>query len=392
MRWRFFNFSISVRCSSRETVKKRRLSVAPDARTALAKIAARMRRMRTLLLVLIAAQCLRAASTEGNHWTVLTQGVDTNLRAISASWTHNAGNRVAVIWAAGSNGVVLRSPDAGKNWKRLHVPGGDKLDFRGLQSFGDSTAYLMSIGDKGDSRIFKTTDAGKTWRLEYSDPRSEFFLDTLVCRSEKDCFAITDPIGGKFLLLHTADGEHWTELPREKMPPALDKEGVFAASNSSLTVCGDHDLLFGTGGPAARVFHSTDSGQSWTVAETPIIHGDASTGIFSLRCSGNAVVAVGGDYRKIHDSDRIAAYSRDLGATWTLSSQGPSSFRSGVELLDRDTFVAVGPAGAEWSTDSGISWKPLGASSLNAVIYLGHRFFAVGSKGRVATVVLYIMI
>src|SRR5215475_3498028 len=309
MRRRSLNFSIRARCSSQESMRNLRRAAGLNARTVFASFTARMHAMRTLLMVLFAALLLPAARAEAS-WTILTQGIDTNLRAISASWNPRGGDRVAAIWAAGSNGVVLRSPDAGKMWKRLHIPEGDKLDFRGLQSFGTSTAYLMSIGDKGNSRIFKTTDAGVTWRLQYSDPRPEFFLDGLVCRSERDCFAITDPIYGKFLLLRTADGEHWTELPSNKMPPALDKEGVFAASNSSLTVCGDRDLLFGTGGPAARVFHSTDSGQSWTVAETPILHGEASTGIFSLRCSGKAVVAVGGDYRKIHDWDRIAAYSR----------------------------------------------------------------------------------
>jgi photosystem II stability/assembly factor-like uncharacterized protein len=96
----------------------------------------------------------------------------------------------------------------------------------------------MSVGENGSSRIYKTTDAGDSWRLQYSDKRAGFFLDGLVCREEKDCFAISDPIDGKFLLLHTEDGEHWKELPREQMPAALPKEGVFAASNSSLTLCG----------------------------------------------------------------------------------------------------------------------------------------------------------
>src|SRR5262249_39122311 len=149
-------------------------------------------------------------------------------------------------------------------------------------------------------------------------PRPEFFLDGLVCRTEKDCFAITDPIGGKFLLLHTGDGEHWTELPREQLPAALPQEGAFAASNSSLTLCGDSDLFFGTGGPAARVFHSPDNGKTWSVAETPILSGNASSGIFSLHCSGNVVIAVGGDYRKTSDEVRVAAYSTDRGATWKL--------------------------------------------------------------------------
>jgi photosystem II stability/assembly factor-like uncharacterized protein len=98
------------------------------------------------------------------------------LRAVSADLTNPNDTKIApelVIWAAGSNGVVLRSPDDGKSWKLLRVEGGEKPDFRGLASFGDRIAYLMSVGENGLSRICKTADAGQSWRLQYSDKRLE---------------------------------------------------------------------------------------------------------------------------------------------------------------------------------------------------------------------------
>jgi photosystem II stability/assembly factor-like uncharacterized protein len=293
-----------------------------------------------------------------------------------------------VIWAAGSNGVVLRSPDDGKTWKRLHVEGGEKLDFRGLASFGDRMAYLMSVGENGDSRIYKTTDAGENWRLQYSDKRAGFFLDAVVCRGEKNCFAISDPVEGKFLLLHTEDGEHWKELPREQMPAALPKEGVFAASNSSLTLCGENgeELFFGTGGSAARVFHSRDAGKTWTAAATPIASGNTSSGIFSLRCKGDAVVAVGGDYRNVSNDMGVAAYSLDHGATWKLAESGPPGFRSGVDVSYGGVWVAVGPTGEDISSDVGKHWKHSASLNLNAVTVLPDQttVLAVGAGGLVA--------
>jgi photosystem II stability/assembly factor-like uncharacterized protein len=40
------------------------------------------------------------------------------------------------------------------------------LDFRGIQAFDASTAIVMSSG-KGDlSRLYKTTDACATWKLQ----------------------------------------------------------------------------------------------------------------------------------------------------------------------------------------------------------------------------------
>jgi photosystem II stability/assembly factor-like uncharacterized protein len=361
-------------------------------------IAARMRAMRTNLaavslrmFVLLACPLVLSAVDETKLWPVLTRGIDSNLRAVSADYSRPSDTKIApelVIWAAGSNGVVLRSPDEGKTWNRLRVEGGEKLDFRGLASFGDQVAYLMSVGENGDSRIYKTVDAGETWRLQYADQRAGFFLDGLVCREEKDCFAISDPVDGKFLLLHTEDGEHWKELPREQMPRALPKEGVFAASNSSLTLCGEegNEIFFGTGGPAARVFHSRDGGKTWTVVETPLASGNASSGIFSLRCKDDTVVAVGGDYRNVSSDVRVAAYSLDHGATWKLAERGPLGFRSGVDVSYGGVWVAGGPTGEDISSDGGKHWKHSASLNLNAVTVLRDQttVLAVGAGGLVA--------
>ncbi len=111
-----------------------------------------------------------------------TSGIDTNLRGVSIGVFADPTNVVTpVVWASGSNGVILQSKDVGKTWKRLHVKGGETLDFRSIQAFDDRKAYVMSIGDSGQSRIYKTTDGGATWKLQYSDKRKEFFLDALVC-------------------------------------------------------------------------------------------------------------------------------------------------------------------------------------------------------------------
>src|ERR1700722_3710519 len=263
----------------------------------------------------------------------LTSGIDTSLRGLSASSDRKN------LYATGSNGVILRSSDSGETWTRLHIDNADTADFRGVQNFGSDIAYVFSVGNDNKSHIYKTSDAGKTWRTQYSDPRPAFFLDGLVCRSEKDCFAISDPIDGKFPILHTEDGEHWTELPKGSEPAALPTEGIFAASNSSLILCGPtrNDILFATGGPAARVFHSTDNAKTWTVATTPIKSGIESAGIFSLACNGRRVVAVGGNYRDPTATKSVAAYSNDLSATWHLPDLVPTGYRSAV------TYVALAP-------------------------------------------------
>jgi len=349
-----------------------------------ARSPARMRAMRPLLPFLFSLFC--GAAVQAQWWKVQTSGINSNLRGVTVAETQDAtGVPVPVVWASGSNGVILKSVDEGKTWNRLHVTGGDALDFRGIIAFDASTAYVMSSGEGEKSRIYKTTDGGETWNLQYSDKRRKFFLDAVACLSKTHCFALGDPIDGKFLLLATTDGEHWSPLPNGSMPAALPGEGAFAASNTCLAVFGK-EIFFGTGGPAARVFHSTGLGRTWAVSETPIDSGKPSAGIFSLALSGgNLIMAVGGDYKEPGRPYRVAAYSADDGKTWHLAAQQPSGYRSSVARIDDGYRVAVGPNGEDVSGDSGAHWRHTDSLNLNALAILNIRTgWAVGPSGTIA--------
>jgi photosystem II stability/assembly factor-like uncharacterized protein len=324
---------------------------------------------------------------EAQWWKVQASGTDTNLRGVSvANAPDEKGVPVPVVWASGSNGVILKSLDEGKTWKRLHVADGDGLDFRGVVTLNAATTYILSIGEGEKSRIYKTTDGGATWKMQYSDRRKEFFLDSIACFSEKECFALGDPINGKFLLLKTTDGERWNPLPTDNLPPALGGEGAFAASNSCLVLSGEKEIFFGTGGPAARVFHSSDGGITWTVRRTPIVQGNPSSGIFSISTDENDhMIALGGDYKETEYSERIAAYSLDNGKTWQLAAKQPGGFRSAVAHVDSGRWVAVGPSGEDLTSDNGAHWKHTDSLHLNAVAILDMRTgWAVGPHGTIA--------
>jgi len=330
-----------------------------------------------------------SAPSKAQWWKVQTSGIDTNLRGVSAAYVRDAkGLRAPVVWASGSKGVILRSLDEGKSWQRLYVVGGEGLDFRGIVAFNEKIAYVMSSGDGEKSRICKTIDGGQTWALQYTDKRKEFFLDAIACLSETHCLALGDPIDGKFLLLSTTDGAHWQPLASDGMPKALPGEGAFAASNSSLLVSGE-DIFFGTSGPAARVFRSPDSGRTWTVAETPIAHGNASSGIFSIaHAEEKEIVAVGGDYQDPTRASAVAAYSLDEGQTWQLSEHQPGGFRSAVACDDEGALcVAIGPSGEDVSLSkiTAALWKSTDCLKFNAVVLLNRvTGWAVGSNGTIA--------
>jgi photosystem II stability/assembly factor-like uncharacterized protein len=331
--------------------------------------------VRILLLTILFVSPAAAQS-----WTIETSGWDSNLRAVSATHSRDPVRHPApVIWAAGSNSRMLMSNDGGKHYTRIVVySGGPKLDLRGVQAFNEKFAYIMSSGPGKMSRIYKTHNGGDTWKLQFSGSRPEFFLDGLVCISENECFALGDPVDGKFVLISTTDGEHWKELPTDAMPPALPNESAFAASNSCLAIYDKREIYFVTGHGAARVFHSPDLGRTWTVTDTSIIKGNPSWGAFSITRLGNMLVVVGGDFKDDAGPERSVAYSPDQGVTWNLSAKTPGGFRSAVAFLDSNTLLTVGTGGEDISTDQAAHWTRVGDLNLNAITVLDGAAWAVG--------------
>lgn len=334
------------------------------------------------IATLVAISIALAPFTSAQWSPPQSTGVDANLRGISVVQTRS---NWPVLWASGTKGTILRSLDNGKVWSLLPVAGAPDLDFRDIEAFDPGNAYVMSSGDGDKSRIYKTTNGGKTWKLQYSDKRAESFLDSIACRSRTHCFALSDPVDGKFVILSTRDGNHWEELPRDKMPAALPNEGAFAASGTSLALGPENTIYFGTGGPSARIFHSYDEGRSWTATETPMSSGTPSSGIFGIACHGHTVVAVGGDYKNPGAADKVAIYSVDSGKTWHLAAQQPGGYRSAVTLLANGDFIAVGPSGTDISHDAGKHWTAMEGLNINAVGATGSSAWAVGPNGMVSS-------
>ena len=335
--------------------------------------------VRILLLII-----LFAFPTAGQSWTIETSSMEasrwnSNLRAVSATHASNPVRHPApVIWAAGSNSRLLRSNDGGQHYTRLVVDSNRELDLRGIQAINEKVAYVMSTGPGKMSRIYKTHYGGETWKLQFSGSRPQFSLDALVCISEKECFALSDPVDGKFVLIGTTDGEHWKELPGDTMPPALPGESALAASGSCLAIYDNREIYFVTGHGAARVFHSPDLGRTWTVTDTPIAKGSPSAGAFSITRLGSILVVVGGDSKDDAGPELTAAYSLEQGATWNLALRPPGGFRSAVAFLDRNTLLTVGTGGEDVSTDQGAHWTRTGDFDLNAIAVLDGAAWAVG--------------
>jgi photosystem II stability/assembly factor-like uncharacterized protein len=334
-----------------------------------------------LLCLLILIVPALPALTQGKAWQEQDAGTDASLRGICAVSEN-------VAWASGTGGTVLRTVDGGKRWAKVNVPGAAALDFRDIQAFDERTAFVLSSGPGDKSRIYRTTDGGKTWRLQFTSTVGEAFYDGFAFRDRTHGVAMSDPVDGRFLLLTTEDGETWKPLHPATLPPALPKEAGFAASGTSIAVLGQNDVWFVTGGAVARVFHSSDCGRNWTVIPSPLASGKPSQGAFSVAIAptGKGMV-IGGDYEQAKVAGKNAAYSTDGGRTWTLAEKGPAGYRSAVAFLPGSSplvWITVGTSGSEYSRDGGRTWLPLGTDDYNAVSFSdAGAGWAVGPRGRI---------
>lgn len=325
-----------------------------------------------------AALLVPFALAASGQWQQQTIKTDADFRGLSVV-------SPKVAWVSGTKGTFGRTTDAGVTWTAGNVAGAENLDFRDVEAFSDSTAYLMSAGPGEASRIYKTTDGGKSWAEQFKNPEPKGFLDAIAFWDEKNGIAMGDPVNGRFQLVATSDGgANWKPLGEKSRPEALANEGAFAASGTCLITRGEKDVWFCSGGAkAARVFHSNDRGQTWTATEVPLAAGVESAGAFALafRDRDHGVI-VGGDYRKPDAAIATIATTTDGGKTWTAVEK-PPAFRSAIGWA-KDRWIAVGTSGSNSSPD-GVTWKTLDRENYNSVAFTATgEGWAVGPKGRIA--------
>ncbi|HEY6802150.1 MAG TPA: hypothetical protein VI306_01105 [Pyrinomonadaceae bacterium] len=311
------------------------------------------------------------------QWTTQSSGVTARLRGVSA-----INERVA--WASGSGSTVLRTTDGGATWQKLTVTA-EALDFRDIDAIDGKTAYILSIGNGPASRIYKTTDAGATWTLQFKNDEPKGFFDAMTFWDADHGIVFGDSIDGKLDILTTENGgATWSRLATNNLPAALPNEGAFAASGTNIAVFGKTNAWIGTGaGTKARVLRTANRGRTWQLAETPLAAGQSS-GIFSIafRDAKHGVV-VGGDYTQEKEAVNNLAFTKDGGATWTLA-QGLTGFRSVVAYVPgSSTLIAIGPAGGDYSTDDGQTWKPIEGPGFDTFSFAKNKAlgWGAGAKG-----------
>jgi photosystem II stability/assembly factor-like uncharacterized protein len=280
-------------------------------------------------------------------------------------------------WVSGGSGLVLHTNDGGMNWLPCVPPrGAEKLDFNGIQGFDENTALVMSGGKGRLSRIFKTGDGCKTWKLVFTNPDEGGSFKGIRRVTAKQVYLLGDQIDGKFAVFYSANGgENWFSTN----DPGLEAEKGEApfSSDGSLIAVGPF-LLFGTKGPTSfnlyQTYPNCDTGAqnagvcpiAWSKTEVPLSIACPDCVGFSIAARSQLnmstgklqtiIVAVGASTTGVGS----AVTSRDGGKSWTPATTGPGASRLALGYFSpQGLWITVGPNGTDYSADDGQRWQAL---------------------------------
>jgi photosystem II stability/assembly factor-like uncharacterized protein len=318
--------------------------------------------------------------------TPQNSGTTNRLQAVSPV----SGN---VVWASGVGGTFVVTTDGGRHWRKGVVSGARDLEFRDVEGVSANVAYLMSAGTGSASRIYKTTDGGRTWNLQFRNRKPNAFYDCFAFWSPQRGIAFSDPVERSFPVLRTLDGRTWHGIA-DRLPRALEGEFGFAASGTCVATEGDQRAWITTGGAdRARILATTNGGKTWRAYNTPLVSNPSAGGFTVAFRTGARGIVAGGDLDPENPRPRNRiAISSDGGQTWDLVR--PPPFDGAVFGLsyvpERGRRVMItGPAGTAWSgTEGEEGWRLLpGVEGFWAVAFANARAgWLVGTEGRILKV------
>ncbi len=297
-------------------------------------------------------------------------------RSILLGVAESSGGFVAV----GERGHILHSAD-GSKWTQVEVP--VRAMLTGLTFATPETGWAVGY----DATILKTTDGGRTWKIQNFDPEGQPFFDVLFLDPEHGI-----AVGKRSQVMETRDGgESWDLVENEVFDFMFHVKKITRLYDDTLLLVGERGLLV----------RSTDRGETWEMLESPYVGsyfgalplGDSGAVLFGLR--GNVYVTPDVtklDTRDPETWDEYAAVTitdpgelEDLGWRHVDSGTGQSLF--GGTLLDNGEVLLVGVGGSAVRSENRITrFVPVPNPypfTLVSVITHGVKALAVGQNGSV---------
>ena len=185
--------------------------------------------MRTLLgiagacLLIITSTPAGPANAGSRHqapdWHPVGVDTDQQFRGLDATDRRHA-------WVSGSAGGVWKTHDGGQTWTDVSPARGRGPAAPRRRDPRPGHVLVLSVGEAGDSRIFRTTDGGATWTQPFVNDDPAAFYDCMgMFPGGRRGLAMSDPVDGKFRIIETTDGgATWSVVDPAGMPEAVEGE------------------------------------------------------------------------------------------------------------------------------------------------------------------------
>ena len=259
------------------------------------------------------------------------------------------------------------------------------LQFRAIARTADDF-FMLSVDNP--ALLFKTGENG-AMEVVYKEEHENVFYNAMRFWNSKEGIAIGDPTEECMSIIITRDGgKTWHKVACENLPKIKEGEAAFAASNTNIAIIGNKAWI-ATGGMTSRILFSDDKGKSWQVFETPMVNGEATTGIYSIDFyDENNGFAIGGDYTKPDANNANKMRTSNGGRTWELVGNGKEpGYRSCVQYVPNSggkELVTIGIQGIDYSSDSGSTWKHLSDEGFYTLRFMNDSVAYAAGQGRIA--------
>ena len=239
------------------------------------------------------------------------------------------------------------------------------LEFRSI-AFTKDYIFILNVGSP--ALLYRVSKDGSRIKKMYQENHPKAFYDSMQFWNSEEGIAMGDPTDNCLSVLITRDGGiTWNKVSCENLPKVEEGEAAFAASNTNIVIKGTETWMV-SGGKKARVFYSADKGKTWNVYKTPVIQGEAMTGIFTADFydAKNGFIA-GGNYEKLNQNFGNKAITTNGGKSWKLIAEkegfGYASCVQYVPNSNAKQLVSVGASGLYYSSNSGEKWSKLSDDS-----------------------------
>ncbi|SMG30485.1 hypothetical protein SAMN05661096_01976 [Marivirga sericea] len=288
----------------------------------------------------------------------------------------------SVVWASGTYSTLMKSTNAGADWKVFTYPEVDSLQFRDVHPISEKEAIVLSAGEgKLSQLLYFHEEAG--WKKVFQMNQEKGFIDAVQFWENGQGLVYGDAIDSLAYILKTTDfGRSWVRIPTA--PEANEREGGFASSGSNILTGEEGEAWIATGANgSARVFYTSDYGRSWNVKNTPMMTGEFA-GLTAIKKTNDKLWITGGDLAISDKQLQNVYYSDNNGDKWNAlpDHQTAGSFYgvAVTEFLNNEFVLVCGPKGAEiWLGDQQ-KWQVLSEEDIWTATFIDSRTALIAGR------------